>query len=109
MNNDLINQIIDKSEKLSIPYILNNNFIGFGKYENFYLFWVYAEKDEIIFKARIKYKFNSTSNLITLTLKEENINEILNAVDNIYNDYLNKKINNESNQNNLVLNCSILN
>lgn len=85
---DLINKIINyaKAKKLSIR--TGNNLLGFGLYEDFYMFYIRLIDYTLIFRSRVCYQKEWENNIIELEVSEHNIEQIFNCIDFVYEDFL---------------------
>lgn len=89
-NDEAYINIKRRVDELKIPINVNQKIIGFGKYENFYLFYIYENKSgKIIFVARKKY--SKKSEVVELMLDKYNLDSINGAIDLIYNEYVKSK------------------
>lgn len=85
LKNKLAQDIIQKAKDLNISYTTENKIIGFGKYDNFYMFYITIIHDELNIKIRKEYHVNSEK--ISLNLIRENESYIMSLISNIYNHY----------------------
>ena len=85
--------IKEKSQRLNLPIQERKKLIGFGKFHDFYMFYITFSNDEKawMFSARKKYMKSREDNLHKIILNFENEKEIINIIDDIYNSYLELK------------------
>ncbi len=92
---ELYLQIKEKSvEELKLPVSRLQKIVGFGKLSDFYMFWISLINETLYFNARKSFTKSLTDNVIRIEFKDDNLQNILQAIDEIYNDYLHPKINN---------------
>lgn len=86
-DNPIYKKVLAKANELHLEVNINQKLIGFGKFEDFYLFYIFCDKNgNINFVARTEY--SKKSKRIEALLVEENTNIILKAIENIYKVYL---------------------
>ncbi len=83
----LYNLIQNYSVNLGLPINKNNRIIGFGKYENFYMYYIVLKDDMVMFTCRTAYNIDAEKKSIELKL--ENEQEIFSLIRNIYMDLRN--------------------
>lgn len=84
----LIGSIIKKAKEMNIPISLKKNFIGFGMYENFYLFYISIYSNKLLIKIRSKYCKKAEDNILVFEVNENNMDIIATHIDNIHNEFL---------------------
>lgn len=88
VQNNLLDSIIIKAKDMTIPIEYRKKYVGFGKFERFYMFWVSFSNNQLLFNSRINYVKSLDNNLVTLSLNEDNIDKIFKHIDFIYNNYV---------------------
>jgi len=73
---------------LHLPVNVGGSMIGFGKILDFYMFWISERRGVICFHARKRFTRIRTDNSVRLAFVEENRDAIMNAIDDIYNSYI---------------------
>jgi hypothetical protein len=63
--------------------------IGFGKYDDFYMFWINYYKEKLTFSARIKYNKAIKNNVVRYDLETSEPEKIKKAMECIWQSYLN--------------------
>lgn len=75
-------------EKLNLPIVVGASIIGFGKMLDFYMFWISERRGRIYFNARREFTRARANNSVKVEFIEENQPAIFDAIDEIYNSYL---------------------
>lgn len=91
---DLYNLLLKKASELELPKEEYNDAIGFGNFDSFSMFWITYEGDDILFKCRKKYYKKSEDNILTCEFSLLNKDVIFFLIDNIYQNYIIKKVKN---------------
>lgn len=85
---ELYLEIIYKSKNdWLIPIRRAKRIIGFGSYEQFYMYWINNSEGEMLFNARMQYISNVANNKVSVPFKSENRTIILQYMENIYKSY----------------------
>lgn len=75
-------------DDFNLPITVGTSIIGFGKFLDFYMFWISERKGAFYFNARKKFTRTRTDNSVKIEFTEENEATIFHAMDEIYNNYL---------------------
>lgn len=82
---DIYLKVKQKSIELGLPCNAGDHIVGFGKFDDFYMYWINVKDGELLFTARKHYaKQKNSGNIIRLSLSDDNENEILKSIDDIY-------------------------
>lgn len=82
---DIYLKIKQRSMELGLPCNAGDQIVGFGKFDNFYMYWINIKDGEFMFTARKHYaKCKSSDNIIRLPFTDNNENAILNSIEDIY-------------------------
>ena len=96
---ELYSEIKRKSvDQLGLSVNVGSKIIGFGKILDFYMFWISQRRGTVCFNARKKFTHARTDNLVSIELVKDNKDQILKAIDEIYNSYLQADINGQLSQ-----------
>lgn len=91
-HSQLYSAVLRKStDELNIKKSVEDGMIGFGRVSGFYMFWIAERNGSIYFTARIKFKRKHKDNIVRFAFNSDNQNEILDAIDSIYNSYFKKE------------------
>lgn len=74
--------------ELKLPIDISTSMVGFGKVLDFYMFWISKKRRTVYFNARKKFACSFTYNLVRIEFNEQNQDAIFQAIDEIYNSYL---------------------
>ena len=86
---ELYRLVVEKAcNELNIAINISDNFIGFATTMDFYLFWLSRRSDGIYFNVRRSFSSQHGKNIARMRFDEDNKDEILLAIDNIYASYL---------------------
>ena len=78
-------------QSLNLPISATKNYVGFGKIDNFYMYFIGLRNEELVFSSRITYAaVKDESNIVRMPFKVENREKILDCINRVYNDYLSK-------------------
>lgn len=75
-------------DELGLPIKLTRSTISFGHILDFSMFWIKNSDGTLCFMARKKFTRTRTDNTVKIPFLEENQQAIFEAIDNIYNDYI---------------------
>ena len=88
---DLYLKVKQRSEELLLPVNVGDNIVGFGLILNFYMFWINAIEGSVVFNVRKRFVRARRDNIIRMEFTHENEDAIIEAIDCIYNSYLEAK------------------
>lgn len=74
--------------ELKLPINTSASMVGFGNVLDFYMFWISKRRRTVYFNARKKFACSFTYNLVRIEFNEQNQDAIFQAIDKIYNSYL---------------------
>lgn len=80
-------------DELNLPINVGNSIIGFGKILDFYMFWISKKRGTVCFNARKEFTRSRMDNSVKIEFVLENQNAIFDAIDKIYNSYLDSNTN----------------
>jgi len=91
---DLYLRIRQKSvAEYDLPINTGNKFVGFGLLLDFYMFWICETRGTVFFNSRIDFNQSRKNNVFRIEFDNSNQAAILEAIDKIYESYLESKIN----------------
>ncbi|MBQ7384012.1 MAG: hypothetical protein IJV72_04395 [Clostridia bacterium] len=71
-----------------LPMVRDTDCVWFGKYHNFYMFWIKERRGVLYFNSRLRYEKSRYENFIRLPFTDENEEQILKIIDDLYANYL---------------------
>ena len=90
----------DVTKKFNLPIKYSQSFIGFGKINSMYRFWITNDSFDFIFNCRIKLNKSLRDNRVRILFKKENKDEIFKHIEQICEDLLNNTTNTKMFSNN---------